>query len=417
MYEYYIRIAPGIMINELMVHFSVGATAIGTLAGFYFYAYTPMQIVVGPLLDRFKVHHLLTFAVVVCALGCILVGVAPTGFIAFAYAGRFLQGLGSAFAFVGILKLGSMILPNDRLALVSGIITSLGFIGAMAGQDSLTVLVDHFSWQSTLIGVGIFGFILTPIFFIYVRNPNNKQGNQETVTTRELLQGLWMTVKQPYLWVVGLIGGILFMPNSVFVSLWGIPFLEHTQHLQKSDAIFACSLVFLGWAVGSPIQGWLSDKLQARMRLLFLGAIVAAGIMFTILYQPGLSYKSLCVLFFLFGLFSSAQVSVFPLAIEFMPKRYSGTAIAFVNFLTMLGGLTMQRGIGVFLDHEWSGHLENGLRVYSNSDYQNALAIIPVLLLGAAALSVCAYLMRSRHSREPQLSSEQSEQKVSMLKV
>ncbi|RNC77264.1 MFS transporter, partial [Piscirickettsiaceae bacterium NZ-RLO2] len=36
MYEYYLRISPGVMIPELMHYFNVGATSVGTFAGFYF---------------------------------------------------------------------------------------------------------------------------------------------------------------------------------------------------------------------------------------------------------------------------------------------------------------------------------------------------------------------------------------------
>ncbi|ODN43297.1 MFS transporter [Piscirickettsia litoralis] len=400
MYEYYLRISPGVMIPDLMHYFSVGATSIGTLAGFYFYAYTPMQLVVGPLLDRFRPYQLLTLAVIACALGSILTGIAPADHIVIAYAGRFLQGFGSAFAFVGILKLGATILPHNRLALVAGLVTCLGFVGAMAGENTLAALVRHFSWQDVLITIGIFGFFLAPIFFFFVRNPHKTKQKQPRASSKEIFNGLLLTIRQPYLWLIGLIGGALFMPNSVFASLWGIPFLTQTHHLSTAHATFATSLIFLGWAIGSPLQGWLSDRLRtARLRLICVNTLIAATIIYLVIAIPNLNYIVLCVLLLAFGVFASAEVAVFPLAIEHMPIQYSGTAIAFVNFLTMLGGLTMQRGIGEILDLEWDGKLSHGIRIYSSTAYSHALYTLPLFLICAAALTLFAHFIKTRRNQ------------------
>ncbi|AKP72879.1 Regulatory protein UhpC [Piscirickettsia salmonis] len=399
MYEYYLRISPGVMIPELMHYFNVGATSVGTFAGFYFYAYTPMQLIVGPLFDRFRAHQLLTLAVIACALGTILTGIAPTDHITIAYAGRFLQGFGSAFAFVGILKLGATILPHNRLALIAGLVTCLGFVGAMAGQNSLAALVTHFNWQPVLITIGLFGFILAPIFFFFVHNPHSTPTDHtsQQMSSKDIFQGFLLTIKQPYLWLVGLAGGALFMPNSVFASLWGIPFLTQTHHLSTAHATFATSLIFLGWAIGSPLQGWLSDRLRtARLQLIFVNILIAATIIYLVIAIPGLNYTLLCILLLAFGIFASAEIAVFPLAIEHMPTQYSGTAIAFVNFLTMLGGLTMQRGIGEILDLEWDGTLSHGIRVYSSTVYSYALYTLPLILLIAAVCVIFAHLIKTK---------------------
>ena len=89
------------MVGDLMENFHISASTLGILSAFYFYAYSPMQIPAGLLMDRFGARRLLTFATFICGLGGILFGFAPSLWLA--SLARFLMGLGSAFAFVGLV--------------------------------------------------------------------------------------------------------------------------------------------------------------------------------------------------------------------------------------------------------------------------------------------------------------------------
>lgn len=74
-YEYLLRITPGLMVEHLQMAFSHGggpldATKIGHLSAFYYYAYTPMQLPVGLMMDRYGPRYILTIAVLSCAGVC-----------------------------------------------------------------------------------------------------------------------------------------------------------------------------------------------------------------------------------------------------------------------------------------------------------------------------------------------------------
>ncbi len=71
-YAWILRVAPSVMIDELMRDFTVGAAAVGHLSAFYFYGYAGMQIPVGLLMDRFGPRRLMTVAALGCAAGCVL---------------------------------------------------------------------------------------------------------------------------------------------------------------------------------------------------------------------------------------------------------------------------------------------------------------------------------------------------------
>ena len=113
-YEYFLRILPSVMVTDLMQSFGVSAAVIGNLAAFYYYAYTPMQLPVGVMMDHYGPRRLLTFACLCCAMGSFLF--AQPNHIFMAQVGRLLVGFGSAFAFVGVLKLATLWLPQNHFA-------------------------------------------------------------------------------------------------------------------------------------------------------------------------------------------------------------------------------------------------------------------------------------------------------------
>src|SRR5687768_6752451 len=146
--EYVARVAPSVMVPELMKSFNVDAMAIGSLSAFFSYAYVSMQIPVGILVDRYGPHRLLTVMCIVCGLGCFLFAAASN--IISANLGRFLMGFGASFAFVGSLKLAVLWFPANRFGLLAGLTQAVGMVGAAIGQAPISLVVAHLGWQTTL---------------------------------------------------------------------------------------------------------------------------------------------------------------------------------------------------------------------------------------------------------------------------
>ena len=66
-FEYFLRVSPAVMKDELFSSFSMNATMFGAFSAYYFYAYTPLQIFVGIVIDRVNLRYVLCFAVLCCA--------------------------------------------------------------------------------------------------------------------------------------------------------------------------------------------------------------------------------------------------------------------------------------------------------------------------------------------------------------
>ena len=405
-YEYLLRITPSVMEHALRDHFSLSATGFGFLSAFYYYAYVPLQLPVGILMDRFGPRRLLTFACAICVIGTWLF--AGTTMVSVAAAGRFLVGFGSAFAFVGVLKLATLWLPEDKLGMVAGLASALGTLGAMLGDNLLGHLVALIGWQKAVNYSALFGVGLTLIlwFGIHDKKRHLEEDGGTIHSFKRAFYDLRIIAANPQIWINGVYGCLVYLPTTVFAELWGIPYLQHAHHLTASDAQIANSCLFLGFMVGAPVMGWISDYLRRRKLPMFIGALMAAIMMMIVLYVPGLSAKELNFLMFFLGLFYSVQAIVFAVGRELSPQEAAGTAIAMTNMLVMLGAMLLQPLIGHLLDWSYRAHQTTVLaktfmntdtirQLYSAHDYQLALSIIP---LGIVLAAVLTFFLKETHA-------------------
>lgn len=396
-YEYLLRITPGLMVPELQRAFSVhgqylDATLIGHLSAFYYYSYTPMQLPVGLFMDRYGPRRILTLAVICCALGTAFFGMTQSWWVA-AF-GRFWIGFGSAFAFVGVMKLASTWLPANRFALVSGLATTLGMVGAMIGGVLLTDLIQSMGWRETIIYSSYAGFILVPVIWFVVRDaPAHQVAELKRASTsvdyRQLWQEIKASLKNPQIWINGVIGGLLMTPTMVFPELWGKLYLQTVHHFDAGEASRSVMMIFLGWAVGGPLAGFLSDFTRRRKIPLVIGALLTTVLLLTFLYYPGLTPFMVKVLMFFIGVASSVEVICFAIGRENCPSSIAGTAVAVTNFLVVTFAFG-QVIVAKILDITWDGVLIDQAKVYSVGSYQTSMMVLPIATL--LALLLCFFL-------------------------
>jgi MFS family permease len=404
-YEYFLRISPSVMEGALRNHFDLSATGFGLLSAFYYYAYVPMQLPVGVLMDRFGPRRLLTLACFICVVGTFMF--ANTLIFGIAAAGRFLVGLGSAFAFVGVLKLATLWLPEDKLGFVAGLATALGTIGAMVGDNLLGGMVEWMGWQKTVYFTAVFGVGLVIVLWFGIKDHQRHREQSGTIDSfKKNMVDLGIIVRSKQMWINGMYGCLVYLPTTVFAELWGIPYLRSAHGLTQSNANLCNSVLFLGFTIGAPLMGFISDKIRQRKLPMRIGACGAFIMMFIILYVPDLSLLNLSLLMFFLGLFYSVQSLVFAVGRELSPNEAAGTAIAMTNMIVMIGAMFLQPLVGRIMD--WSLRRRESLgiipgdglsvdriqQLYTASDYQLALSLIPLGILIAIILT---FFLRETH--------------------
>lgn len=399
-YEYFLRILPSVMEGPLREHFGLTATGFGFLSAFYYYAYVPMQLPVGLLMDRFGPRRLLTIACLICVIGSLLFS--STVIFQYAATGRFLVGLGSAFGFVGVLKLATIWLPENKMALAAGTASALGTISATIGDNLLGDMVQTIGWKMTVDWAAYVGIGLAIVLWLGVREKqeDSKAKKKVKVSFRVNFTDLITILRNRQIWINGMYGCLVYLPTTVFAELWGIPYLTHAHGLTHAGAEFCNSMLFLGFTIGAPLNGYISDKIARRRLPMFTGAMGAAILMSLIIYVPDLSQSTLIVLMFILGLLYSSQAIVFAVGRELSPENAAGTAIAATNMMVMLGAMFLQPLVGKLLDLSQLWHVTDSAEpvlqqvapnvqelVHSATDYQLALSVIPIGILIAATLT------------------------------
>lgn len=392
-YEYFLRVAPAVMANDLISTYHISQAGLGYLSACYYYAYTPLQVPVGWMMDRFGPRNILTVACGLCVIGTFLFG--TSSLLPLAFLGRFLVGFGSAFAFVGFLKISRNWLPPTWYATMVGLCTFLGMVGAISGEIAMAYWVQSKGWQSTLLDSVYVGCLLTFLLWLFIRDtPHTPAIANQRLTktpTIKILPTLLTLIKNYQLWLIGLIGCFTFLPLSSFAEMWAVPYLEVVGY-SKTQAAQGSSLVFLGFGCGAPCWGLISDYWQSRRRPLFLGALLASICAATLIFAPHLTLFSVYLLLFSCGLFASAEVLVFAIGNDTATNHTSATTVSFINMLVMLGGAFLQPIIGKLLDvFQGTQQLNTSLLV----SYQYALSILPICLLLASLLAL--FLKESYH--------------------
>jgi MFS family permease len=387
-YEYYLRVVPSVMSVELKQTFGLTEAAFGHLAACYNYAYTPMQVPVGMMMDRFGPRRILTFACFLCAFGTYLF--AATTNIHVAQIGRLLVGFGSAFAYVGVLKISNVWLPQKYFALVAGLCTTLGALGGIGGQISLSHLVDTLGWQNTLHYSVVVGVVLTVVLWLVLRDSRTKDNKEEQTKYEHVVPSIEFSrlkemLLSRQLWLNGLIGCLFYMPISGFAEVWAVSFLQ-AAGMTKHDAAMGSSMVLLGFAIGAPLWGWVSSVIQSRRIPLIVGSFISAVLMALAILEPSSSKLWMFPLLFATGFFAGAEILIFAVSNDLSRPAVSATAAAFMNTLVMIGGMFAPPMIGRLLDK--SMQVVDNLPVLAIQDYSTVFMIIPIALVLAGIFSM-----------------------------
>ncbi|MGO9930465.1 MAG: MFS transporter [Steroidobacteraceae bacterium] len=231
-------------------------TQTGILLSAFFWTYTPMQMPVGWLAERFGAHRVLAISLALWASATMLVGFAHT-FIALLLL-RLLLGLGESAGFPSASKLLAAAVPPAGLGLANGIVAFAYLFGPAVGLFAGGILMAQFGWRSAFFVFGALSLLwLWPWVGVARQVPVRAHSN-----TAEDAPKFLTVFKNPAMWGTGL---GLFSTNYTFYFMltWlpsylvrarGFSMVEMAQVGGLSYAVNALSALAGGWAIDRYIR-------------------------------------------------------------------------------------------------------------------------------------------------------------------
>lgn len=361
-YQYILRVMPNIMLSDIMQQFGIGAAAFGQFSGVYYIGYSLMHLPVGIMLDRFGPRKVMT--------GCILLtvlGLMPLIFAdhwIYPIAGRFLIGLGSSAAILGVFKIIRMTFSEARFPRMLSLSVTIGLIGAIYGGGPVSYMRDVLGYQTVIQIFAAMGILLASITYWII--PSSTSSSKGTVISdiKEVLSNKRVVYSCIF-------AGLMVGPLEGFADVWGTIFLKQAYGFEGTIAASLPSMIFVGMCFGAPVLSFIADKAGSYLATIIGAGAIMASCFALMLIWP-LTSGILSVNFILVGVCCAYQILAIYKASTYVREEVAGLTTAVANMIIMVFGYAFHAIIG------WTINFMGGPN--TSQALSAGVAVIPITL-------------------------------------
>lgn len=346
------RTSLGVAGIDAAARFHIGASALSTFSILQVLVYAGMQIPVGLMVDRLGTKRVLTIGVVLFTAGQL--GFAFSHSYPAALAARAVLGCGDAMTFVSVLRLGSRWFPARRGPLIAQATALFGVAGNLLSTMLLARLLHTAGWTPTFAGTAIGGALVLVLVLTCMKDhpegfePAPAEHRGAAYVRRQIVAawrepgtrlGVWTHFTTAF-------------PGTVFLLLWGLPYLVEAQGLSREAAGGMLTLVVLANMVFGTLFAQIIGRHHGARMPLALGAIGANAVLWAVVltvpgHAPVWLLAALCVVL---GCCGPASMIGFDFARPANPPERFGTASGIVNVGGFTASMIALFAIGVLLD-------------------------------------------------------------------
>ena len=388
MYQYGLRVSLTSVLNdELLKHFSISASDLGTLVSVFFLTYTLMQIPSGLVSDNWSLKMIPIIAFCFTSVGFILF-VSSSNFL-IAILAQILIGIGSSFAFVLIFKVTGTYFSRKNSEFLASLGISCGNFGPVLISPMIAYITLQYYWKSVILFAAFLGLLGAFLGYIGIDEKKLKSDGAvaekiKKYSTKDSLK-IICSSRQPFL--IGIFSMLILGPIQSFCDVWGLQFLRSVYEVEKLQASSAIGLIYTGMIFGCPFFAYIAGKLKSyKIPMIFGGCALFFSMLIVIFLK--IPFTLLSILLFLVGLLTTCQFLVYPAAISGSLSEISATMTGVVNMITMLGCTFMVKLIGLLMDFSLGEKIIGGKMSYSVQDYRYAMMSIVASILLAVFIAL-----------------------------
>jgi len=333
----------------LLEKFRISATTYSRILFAFMLAYTVMNGVSGPLLDRLgsKFGYALTIAWWSAAevLHAFSAGVLSLGVF------RFLLGVGEAGNYPAGVKVIAEWFPARERSFASGIFNSGAAVGAMLAPPLLAWTVLQMGWQASFVIVGALGFIWLVAWLIFYRVPVEGTGEAQAPPPRVLA-----LIKERFVWQFTL-SKVFADPVWYFYTFWFPQYLKVGHGFSMKRIGETAWIPFCTAGIGNLAGGLFCSFLLARgvsaqtgrrVGVLVFSALMVAAVPATLVSSAALSI--LLISTATFG-YCGALANVLAMPRDLYPKNAVASIWGLASMGSGFGGMFFSLCTGWLVDH------------------------------------------------------------------
>lgn len=327
LFENCLLVSQGILGPSMQAELNLSNAQIAVMASAFYWSYALMQIPVGVILDKTGVKIPLLLAVAICVTG-VFISANTSSFI-FECLARILIGFGASFAVLSSLNFTAANFSKNKFATLTGLLLTIGMSGQILGEAPLLRLIDNIGWRSSLNMLTYIGLGLLVCLFLLLpkqKNQNNKQ-NSTLLDLKEIF-------KDKKYWKIAVYGMLRFTPFSLFAAYWGTRLIPKIHSLDSMQAATIVGMLPLGFAIGAPIWGFISDRSGKRLPVLIISNLLEI-ILWSMLFLHA-DFDNLNIIAGLLGFSISGFLPSFSLMKETAAIQIRSTALGFMNTLNSI---------------------------------------------------------------------------------
>lgn len=378
LFSMFYRVSTAVISPALVSDLGLSGGQLSDLSAVFFYAFAVSQIPIGVALDR--VGPRITMAFLACAAvsGTVIFAVGQT--FLHLLIGRILLGIGMSGNLMVLLALLAAWFPVNRFAFLSGVAVAIGALGNLLAATPLALMSLWIGWRGSFL---VFAAINTVIVGILLLVMRNYPSGSATISWKSpsLSSGLAHLLRTYSYWAISLASFVRYGYIAALQGLWAAPFLVYGLGLGELDSSNVLLSMAVGYMLGLPLSGSLSDSVLRSRKQVILGSLALFFFLtVSVLWlTPSTSLRYIMFIFFWLGFAAAPGQIMYAHIKELLPPSMIAQAITAVNLFTVLGAGIITHLLGL-----WIG--DDPAALVGPAGFR------PLWYLGAAALGIVCLL-------------------------
>ena len=380
LYEFFLRTVVGTYQHSIMQDLKLTSFQFSLLSTTIFLLiYGGMQIPAGLIVNKIGLKKSLIIGTILCAISSIGFAYSSHHSIALMY--RMMMGFGASFGFICLLVSVHEWMPYKYITVFIGLSQFIGTLGPMLATGPLEAFshTSHVNWRYIFLLMGGLGFVLTILIFFFVENNRQKAGEFLIIYKPEKISNsIARLFSRKQSWYIAFLSASLYFTIEYLSENEGRAFLI-LKGIAPDNAGYMLTIAWIGYAVGCPVLGLLSDILERRKIILSFCSLLALISIIMIIYLSGEGYMQTA--FLMLGISAAGQSIGFATIAEQFKKPFVAIAFGLNNAIVTTLSAINAPIIGLVLDHTNNNHS------LSLQNYAYAFNILIITALLAVIIS------------------------------